>query len=31
MNEQLRTFSEVDRVIHEPGRMMIVALLAAVE
>ena len=31
MNEQVRTFSEVDRVIHEPGRLMIVALLFAVE
>ena len=31
MNEQLRAIAELDRVIHEPGRMMIVALLAAVE
>jgi len=31
MNEQLRAISELDRVIHEPGRMMIVALLAGVE
>jgi DNA-binding transcriptional ArsR family regulator len=31
MNQRLRTFSEVDRVIHEPGRLMIVALLFAVE
>lgn len=31
MNEQLRTIADLDRVIHEPGRMMIVALLAAVE
>ena len=31
MNEQLRAITELDRVIHEPGRMMIVALLAAVE
>ncbi len=31
MNEQLRAISELDRVIHEPGRMMIVALLAAVK
>jgi len=30
MNEQLRAIAELDRVIHEPGRMMIVALLAAV-
>jgi DNA-binding transcriptional ArsR family regulator len=28
MNEQLRAISELDRVIHEPGRLMIVALLA---
>lgn len=31
MNEKLRAIAELDRVIHEPGRMMIVALLAAVE
>jgi DNA-binding transcriptional ArsR family regulator len=31
MNEQLRAIARLDRVIHEPGRMMIVALLAAVE
>ena len=31
MNEQLRAIATLDRVIHEPGRMMIVALLAAVE
>ena len=31
MNEQLRAIADLDRVIHEPGRMMIVALLAAVE
>jgi DNA-binding transcriptional ArsR family regulator len=31
MNEQLRALAGLDRVIHEPGRMMIVALLAAVE
>ncbi len=30
MIEQLRAIAELDRVIHEPGRMMIVALLAAV-
>ncbi len=30
MNERLRAIAELDRVIHEPGRMMIVALLAAV-
>jgi DNA-binding MarR family transcriptional regulator len=31
MNEQLRVISELDRVIHEPGRLMIIALLAAVK
>ena len=31
MNEQLRAISELDRVIHEPGRLMIVALLAGVK
>ncbi len=31
MNEQLRAIADLDRVIHEPARMMIVALLAAVE
>jgi len=31
MNEQLRTIAELDRLIHEPARMMIVALLAGVE
>jgi len=31
MNEQLRAISELDRVIHEPGRLMIVAVLAAVK
>ena len=31
MNEQLRAISELDRVIHEPGRLMIVALLGAVK
>jgi DNA-binding MarR family transcriptional regulator len=31
MNEQLRAISDLDRLIHEPGRMMIVALLAAVD
>ncbi len=30
MNEQLRAIAALDRVIHEPGRMIIVALLAAV-
>jgi DNA-binding MarR family transcriptional regulator len=31
MNPQMRTFADLDRVIHEPGRLMIVALLFAVE
>jgi len=31
MNPQIRTIAELDRVIHEPGRLMIVALLFAVE
>jgi DNA-binding HxlR family transcriptional regulator len=31
MNRQIRAFSEIDRVIHEPGRLMIVALLFAVD
>ena len=31
MNEQLRAIADLDRIIHEPGRMMIVALLAAVD
>lgn len=31
MKDQLRAISDLDRIIHEPGRMMIVALLAAVE
>jgi DNA-binding HxlR family transcriptional regulator len=31
MNRQIQTIAELDRVIHEPGRLMIVALLFAVE
>jgi DNA-binding MarR family transcriptional regulator len=31
MNQHIRNLSELDRVIHEPGRLMIVALLSAVE
>jgi DNA-binding MarR family transcriptional regulator len=31
LNEQLRAIADLDRIIHEPGRMMIVALLAAVD
>jgi DNA-binding transcriptional ArsR family regulator len=31
MNRQIQVISDIDRVIHEPGRLMIVALLAALE
>ena len=31
MNHRIRDLSELDRVIHEPGRLMIVSLLWAVE
>lgn len=31
MNHRIRTIADLDRVIHEPGRFMIVALLFAVE
>jgi len=31
MNQQIRAITEIDRVIHEPGRLMIAALLFAVE
>ena len=31
MNQQIRTIAGLDRVIHEPGRLMIVALLFAVD
>ena len=31
MNRRIRSLGEIDRVIHEPGRLMIVALLFAVE
>jgi DNA-binding HxlR family transcriptional regulator len=31
MNQQIRTIAELDRVIHEPGRLMIASLLFAVE
>jgi DNA-binding transcriptional ArsR family regulator len=31
MNLQIRTIASLDRVIHEPGRLMILALLRAVE
>ena len=31
MNEQAKSISMLDRVIHEPGRLMIVALLSGIE
>jgi len=31
MNDQIQAIGELDRVIHEPGRLMIVALLSSVE
>ncbi|MBS1856073.1 MAG: transcriptional regulator [Acidobacteria bacterium] len=31
MNPLIQSIGELDRVIHEPGRLMIVALLSAVE
>jgi DNA-binding HxlR family transcriptional regulator len=31
MNQLIRNLSQLDRLIHEPGRLMIVALLFAVE
>lgn len=31
MNEHARQLSEIDRIIHEPGRLMIAALLFGVE
>ncbi len=31
MNQHIRKLAEIDRVIHEPGRLMIVALLYAVD
>jgi DNA-binding MarR family transcriptional regulator len=31
MKSQIRTIADLDRVIHEPGRLMIAALLFAVE
>ncbi len=31
MNKRVRKIGELDRVIHEPGRLMLVALLFAVE
>jgi DNA-binding MarR family transcriptional regulator len=31
MTRQIRAIAEIDRVIHEPGRLMLVALLSAVD
>jgi DNA-binding MarR family transcriptional regulator len=31
MNQRIRAIADLDRVIHEPGRLMIVALLFVVE
>jgi DNA-binding HxlR family transcriptional regulator len=31
MNRQIQALAEIDRIIHEPGRLMIVALLFAVD
>lgn len=31
MNQRIRAITDLDRVIHEPGRLMIVALLFAVD
>jgi DNA-binding MarR family transcriptional regulator len=31
MNQHIRKIGELDRVVHEPGRLMIVALLYAVD
>lgn len=31
MNEQIRSIADLDRVIHEPARLMIVAILSEVE
>ena len=31
MNQQLRAIAELDRIIHEPARLMIVSILDAVE
>jgi DNA-binding MarR family transcriptional regulator len=31
MKSQIRSIAEIDRVIHEPGRLMIIALLFAVD
>jgi DNA-binding MarR family transcriptional regulator len=31
MNKQIRSIADLDRIIHEPGRLMIVTLLYAVD
>jgi DNA-binding MarR family transcriptional regulator len=31
MNQHIRTLADLDRIIHEPGRLIIVALLFAVD
>jgi len=31
MNTQMQAIAELDRLVHEPGRLMIVALLSAVD
>jgi DNA-binding transcriptional ArsR family regulator len=31
VNERIRTLAELDRLVHEPGRLAIVSLLSAVE
>jgi DNA-binding MarR family transcriptional regulator len=31
MNRQIQTIADLDRVIHEPGRLMLVAILFAVD
>jgi DNA-binding MarR family transcriptional regulator len=31
MNQKIQTIADLDRVIHEPGRLMLMALLFAVE
>jgi DNA-binding MarR family transcriptional regulator len=31
MNQRIRAIGELDRIIHEPGRLMLVALLSAVD
>lgn len=31
MNEHIRQIAEIDRTVHEPGRLMIMAMLSSVE